>query len=309
MGDTYQLHKGEASLLDLVDGSLAMGAAGAKSVYYVDNNAGSDGNDGSSWEYSMKTLSATLALSHADIASGASGWAARNVIFFKGDQSADADGENLVLLAQKTDIIGVGSTSQYPQSTLVGAHVPISATGIGVRFINVRFKCPAAGGSMFTLNATQRGIEFINCTFDATNTAAATSAIIATAVWFLKIKNCRFVGPFAGTVISIAAGNARGLDISDNYIEGAAAGISLATGVTSTPDNMLVARNTMRVGAVGITDTDETLLQIVDNRVTTTAAKGSAGVGAIIGNEYLAMGNLISASDLVGAVWPVLGTV
>lgn len=310
MSNPYIMKKGVANMLDLKDGYMGYGnlAIGAKTVYHVDNNNGNDSNAGTSWDDAIKTLSIALAKSHADIAVNAKGWAARNVIFFKGDQDADADGENLVLLAQKTDIVGVGTTSCFLQPTLVGAHVPISATGIGVRFINMRFKAPAAGGTIFTLNSTQRGIEFINCTFDATNTAAATSAIIATAVWFLKVKGCQFVGPFAGTVISIATGNAQGLEVTDNYIEGAANGVSLATGVTSSPNHMLAARNIMRVGGIGINDTDQTLLQIVDNRVTTTAAKGVGGAGAIVGNEYLAMGNKISASDLGGADWPALGS-
>jgi hypothetical protein len=71
---------------------------------------------------------------------------------------------------------------------------------------------------------------------------------------------------------------------------------------------MIVARNVIRTALVGITDTDQTLLQIVDNKVTTTAAKGTGGAGAIVGNEFLAMGNKISASDLGGADWPALGS-
>ena len=269
------------------------GSSGGGNEFFVDLNFGDDTWDGLSFERPFKTLAVALAASHADIAAGSKGWAARNKIYFKGDQAADAEGENLVLLAQKTDIIGVGSTSSFTQPTLLGNHVPISATGIGVRFFNIRFVCPAAGGTMFTLDATQRGIGFYDCTFDATNTAAATSAIIATAVWFLEIHNCEFVGQFSGAVISILAGNAQGLEIADNYIEGAATGIVLATGVTSSPNHMVVERNVMRTGTECIIDTDEALLQIVDNKMSTEQAKGASGVGAVIGNEFLSMGNKI----------------
>ena len=285
------------------------GGSGGGNEFFVDANFGDDTWAGTSFERPFKTLAVALAASHADIAAGSKGWAARNRIYFKGDQTLDAEGETLVLLAQKTDIIGVGSTSSFMQPTLVGNHVPISATGIGVRFFNMRFRCPAAGGTMFTLNATQRGIEFHGCTFDATNTAAATSAIIATAVWFLKIRNCEFIGPFSGPVISILIGNAQGLHITDNYIEGAAQGVLFATGVTYHPTRILVAGNTIITGTECIVDTDETVVEIVNNTLTTLQAKGVSGVGAVVANEFLAAGNKITASDLANADWPVLGTV
>ena len=280
----------------------------AGTVYFVDGNAGLDTNDGLSWGSAFKKLSVALAASHANIAAGSTGWAARNRIYFKADHDIDADGENLVLLAQKTDIIGVGSTSNFTQSTLVGAHVPISTTGIGVRFFNIRFKAPAAGGTIFTLNATQRGIEFHGCTFDATNTAAATTAIKATAVWFLKIKNCEFVGPFAGPVISILAGNAQGLEISDNYIEGAAQGILFATSVTSSPKKILVARNIVHTGTECLVDTDATVVAAIDNNLVTLQANGSNGDGILTVNQKLAQGNWLTASDMNQCFYPLVGT-
>lgn len=269
------------------------------STFYVDGNAGDDDKSGKgSWDEATKKLSVALALSHADIASGAKGWAARNRIFVKGDALT----EDLVLLAQKTDIVGVGSYNQWPRPGLIGNHVPISATGIGVRFSNFHFG--AVSGDMWTLDSSQRGIEFHNCQFDATPTC--TGAILTAAVWFLKIYNCSFVGDFTDAVIEIGAGNAQGLEILGNYIEGDNAGIELNASTTCSPNKILIAENKIHTATECINDAAD-IAAIIDNKCITLQAKGVAGAGAIVGNEYLSAGNKICASDLANANWPALG--
>ena len=129
------MRKGIASVYDLVDGqALAnVALAGAKTVYYCDGNYGSDSQGGTGgWDNAKQTLAAALLASHNDIASGAEGWAARNVILCK----ADAFVENLVLLAQKTDVIGVGSYNANAKCALVGNHVPTTRQAYGTRFFN-----------------------------------------------------------------------------------------------------------------------------------------------------------------------------
>jgi len=271
--------------------------------YCVDGNAGSAGKSGYGWDNALDTLAEALALSHANIAAGSTGWAARNRIFVKGD----AFEEDLVLLAQKTDIIGVGSYNQWPRPGIVGNHVPISSTGIGVRFFNIHFKAPAAGGDLMTLNSTQRGIEFWNCVFDATNTVAATGGVIATAVWFLKMFGCRLVGQFSDAAIEIGAGNAQGLEIVGNYIEGANQGIHINGSVTTSPEKGLIEDNTIHTSLECIYDESD-VMAIVNNKVVTLQAKGVGGAGAIVGNEYLSVGNKMSASDAANCDWPALGS-
>lgn len=272
-------------------------------TYHIDGNAGLDTNDGLTWAKAMKTVAVAMAASHANIAASSTGWAARNLIFIKGD----AFEEDLVLLAQKTDIIGVGSYNQWMKPGIVGNHVPISATGIGVRFFNIHFRPPAGGGDIMTLNATQRGIEFHKCTFDATNTANATGAIIATAVWFLRIEECEFVGPFSDAAIEIGAGNAQGLTIKSNYIEGANQGIDINGSTTTSPNKGRIEGNVIHTATECINDGAD-VMAIINNRAITLQAKGTAGAGAIVGNEFLAGGNKIAASDLANADWPALGT-
>ena len=135
----YMMRKGESRLNDLIDG-MAMAnvaLAGAKTIYYVDGNFGSDNQGGTGgWYNAKQTLSAALAASHADIASGAEGWAARNVILCKGD----ALDEDLVLLAQKTDVIGLGSYNANQKCGLIGNHVPTTNDAYGTRFYNFWFQ-------------------------------------------------------------------------------------------------------------------------------------------------------------------------
>ena len=304
--DFYGKESGN-SVLTITDGGVIMPNPSYGVDYYVNGNTGDDTKSGrGGWGNAMKTMAVALAASHASIASSplatGAGWAARNRIHCVGD----AFTEDLVLLAQKTDIIGWGSYNQWMKCGLVGNHVPISATGIGVRFFNFHFRPPAGGGDMFTLDATQRGIEFHNCTFDATNTAAATGAILATAVWFLRIINCKFVGAFSDAVIEIAAGNAQGLRILGNEIEGANNGIDLLTGVTSSPNKILIEGNTIDVTGIGINDVDATLAAIVNNRVITANNEGTLGDGAIIGNIRRGIDNWIATADKSNSAWPAI---
>ena len=274
------------------------GGQGGGVEYFVDGNAGLDTNDGLSWDAAFKTMAVGLAASHANIASGAAGWAARNKVYCKGDAFV----ENLVLLAQKTDIIGVGSYNQFPRPGLTGNHVPISATGIGVRFFNFHFN--AASGDIFTLDSSQRGIEFHNCYFDATPTC--TGAIMATAVWFLKIYNCHFVGDFTDAVIELGAGNAQGLEIVGNYIEGDNQGIDFDAATTCSPNKVLIADNKIHTATECIND-EASIAAIMNNTCETLQAKGVGGAGAIVADEFLCGGNKISASDLANADYPALG--
>lgn len=307
--DFYGKESGN-SVMTITDGGVIMPNPSYGVDYYVNGNTGDDDNSGrGGWGNAMKTLAVALAASHASIASSplatGAGWAAENRIHCV----ADAFTEDLVLLAQKTTIIGYGHYNQWFGCGLVGNHVPISATGIGVKFVNFYFLPPAGGGDIFTLDSTQRGIEFDNCTFDATNTANASGAIIAAAVWFLRIMNCRFVGPFSDAVIEIGAGNAQGLRIIGNEIEGAENGIDLLTGVTSSPNKVLIEGNTIDVTAIGINDVDTTVAAIVNNSVITANNEGTLGDGAIIGNTKKGVNNFISTGDKINCPWPLRGTI
>lgn len=301
----FRMVAGISVLDDLADGQLALGsyAAGAKTVYYVDGNCGNDGNTGTGgWDNAYKTLAVALAASHADIASGAFGWAARNVIFARGDTFT----EDLVLLADKTDVIGVGSYDARPGPGLVGNHVPVGAF-IGCRFINWFFRSPAAGGDIWTIPTTCGGLAFLGCDFDGASTTKATGAIITTSLERFTVKDCTFVGAFSDAVIELGGTEHNSLMICDNVIQGANVGIEAKSTVTTTIRDGFILRNTISTTLEGILESSSKLY-VHDNRVVTLAAKGTAGAGAIVAGAKMMLGNKVSCSDVANADVPALGT-
>lgn len=284
---------------------IAAGVGSIGVTFYVDGNAGNDANDGLSWEYAFKTLSAALAASHANIAAGATGWASRNRIFVK----ADAITEDLTALAQKTDVIGVGSMDWRSKALIIGNHV-VSAdvSYMGCRFINMEFKTPAAGGDLFTI-ASQHGIEFIGCDFLATSTTAATGAILATACVDLAIKACRFMGAYSDAVIEVLAGQADGLTLVDNFVQGANTGIEISGSATFAAGRYgLIKGNVFATTGACIVDS-EAKSYVVKNHLFTAAAKGVAMVGAITCGLTLAQDNRITTSDANNVVYPAEGSI
>ena len=279
----------------------------AGETYYVDLNNGDDGNGGDSWESAWGTLSVALAVSHAAIAANAWGWTARNRIFVKADQTADAEGEDLTALAQKTDIIGVGSVDHLLGARIIGNHAIDTTSYMGCRFINMIFKCPAAGGDIFTLPTEQSGIAFLGCTFDAQSTTKCGGAIIATAVESLTIQGCTFMGQFSDAVIEIGAGASNSLLIADNIIEGANNGVEINASATCAARAGRVLRNTINTTAICITD-GSGKFYVHNNDCVTGNATGAAGAGGIVAGAKMMLGNKLCGSDNVNCNVPALGT-
>ena len=186
--------------------------------FYVNVNAGVDTNSGKSKVTALKTLAAAIVLSNASIAANAYGWAARNRIFFEGDNNEEHK-ETLITLPNKCDIIGVGSYDHRDYPIMIGNHVVGAAVYMGTRFIHMGFKSLAAGGALFTVPSTTVGLQFIDCYFDANTTVVGTIGLSATAVDFLKVIGCKFFGAFSTAAIVIGAGEGRGTMIIGNTIE------------------------------------------------------------------------------------------
>jgi len=238
---------------------LAAGIYSTGTTYYVDANAGADTNDGLSWEYAFKTLTVAMAASHADIAAGASGWANRNRIFYKGD-NAEAAAETLTTLAQKTDIIGVGSYDHHPFPILIGNHVIGAGAYMGCRFINIGFRSPAAGGVIMNVPTTTSGLEFLDCPIMGDSATPATKGIVATAVEMLKIKGCRFIGAFSTDAIELGTGATNGLLIEDNIVQSGAAGIVANAGLTCVARDAIIRNNTFDVATITVNDASGKIL-------------------------------------------------
>lgn len=259
--------------------------------YYVEANAGDDDNDGLSWDSAYATLAVALAASHANIAAGSSGWAARNTIFIKGDTLT----EDLTKLAQKTTIVGCGSCDGTSPARILGHHVIDTGAYIGCRFVNVAFIGKAATAApIITLVTQQAGAEFVNCMFLA-NTST-TTAITATAVTDLKILGSSFYGSwvsgFATAAISLGAGSGNRTIISDNLIENSAAkGILVDAGRTG--GGSFIIRNQIYCHTIAVDDPSSTFYTI-DNR-----GVSDANVGATTWNAAAAKGinNLFTSAN------------
>lgn len=301
----FRMIAGVSTLDDLADGYLALGnfAIGAKTVYFLDGNCGNDGNTGTGgWHNAFKTMAVALAASHADIASGAYGWAARNVIFARGDTFT----EDLVLLADKTDVVGVGSYDHRSKPGVVGNHVPVG-TFMGTRFINIDFRSPAAGGDIWTVPTTVTGLSFLGCEFDGASTTAATGAIVITTSESFTIQDCVFRGAFSDAVIELAGTEFNSLLIADNIIQGGQQGIDVKSTVTTSIRSGYILRNTINSVTECINEASGKIY-VHNNNCVTAAAKGTAGAGAIVAGAKMMLGNKISASDVANASVPAEGT-
>jgi len=242
--------------------------------FYVNVNAGADTNSGKSKVTALKTLAAAIVLSNASIAANAYGWAARNRIFFEGDNNEEHK-ETLITLPSKCDVIGVGSYDHRSYPVMIGNHVIGAGAYMGTRFINMGFKSLATGGAIFTVPTTTSGLQFINCFFDASTAVVGTIGISLTAVEMARIEGCEFIGAFSTTAINIGAGESNGLAIIGNKILGAVKGITVDSSMTQSVRSGIIADNYIETTAMAIDENSDKLL-IANNTILSGAGNGYA---------------------------------
>ena len=292
--------------IDLFDasGKLNFGFFGAGKEYYVDANAGLDTNTGLSWNYAFKTLAVAITASNAYIASGAVGWAARNKIYYKGDNN-EASAEDLITLPSKCDVIGVGSYDHRSYPVLIGTHVIGSGAYMGTRFINVGFQSKAAGGVIFTAPTTTSGLTFLNCYFDGRGATPATKALLLTAIEQCSVVGCKFIGKYSTTTIDIGTGSSRALLIKDNEIESGAIGITVHSGLTCVDAVAMILDNVFDVVTLVIDENSDKV--IVGGNRGRTQADGTV-ILTIDYNDNMAYDNILAHSAGVSQ-YPVLVTI
>lgn len=259
-------------------------------TYYVENNAGSDTNDGKSWETAFKTLAAAIAANNINIALNSSTWAARNTIYFKGDTET----VNLVAFPNKCDVIGVGSYDANSMPGITGRHVPVNAGNYGTRFINIWFKGIAHASAIVTLASSSSGIQFVGCVFDAT-AGTITSGVLATASPFLKVIDCDFRGAFATSFISFGTGEAGRAIIENNNMSGSL-GKGIVLGAGTTASWAMIAKNNFIQCAGQWVDDDADILYVINNRAITAVDCATYTAGFDM-NLLIASGNLQTGSN------------
>lgn len=277
--------RGNAGMEPFSAGTLG----GAPSVFYVDGNVVSSGN-GLGWLSAFKTLTEGLAAAHAYMStSGNRAWAQRATVYCCGDNLD----EDLALGAEKSDVIGVGTSNSFTHCTLIGNHAPLTTNTWGMRWYNMRFGSDTAG-SLWTLTSVSAGIKFFDCEFADQSAANQESAIIATAVGGFEVAFCRFAGPtgfmFDTAGISIAAGNALDTNIHDSYISGNI-GILINASATSNGGQITIDNNVI-FGTTQCIDDNSDLAIVTNNRwinLGTLAASHDINLAQAAGN--VATGN------------------
>jgi len=266
--------------------------------YFVDANRTVDTGDGLSWATAFQKLATALAASHANIALTANrNWAGRNRIFLK----ADSTTEDLVLLADKTDVIGVGSKDSYSMPCIIGNHVPVHTEPycMGTRFFNVQFRGAVAdGGIIWTLASTVSGIQFHGCHFNGWSTIPATIGLKATASPRLEVHNCKFNGAFSTAAIHLLTGEANGTLIKDNLINSAGIGIDVDSGFTCANEQAFVIGNRIKATGLVIDDDSDTMVYM-DNVCISGGAFGDTSHDI---PATLSVNNVVTGSDKTGLV-------
>lgn len=260
--------------------------------YFVDGNSGGSGRDGKSWDTALDTLTEALALSHANIAASSRGWASRNTIFCKGDSLT----EDLTKLADKTDVIGVGSCDgQMPGARLLGNHV-ISGAYIGCRFINMALKDNDATGTIMTLVTAQGATQFIGCKF--LSGTASVIALLATAVTDLYVGFCNFQGSWTSSwstaALSLGAGTGHRTIIEENTIgNGHASGVGILVNGSRAGAESYIRRNDITCTALTVDDDSDTF-HVVGNIL---RSGGAVGATSYDFNVALSTLNYVTGSD------------
>lgn len=275
------------SMLTLAPGGAVFPNPTGAQDYFVDLNRSSAGN-GLSPDTAFKTIAAAIAASNTSIGLTANRWwARRNRIFVMGDGIK----ENLTVLPEKCDIIGMGS-DLLPYPRVIGHHT-IALAKVGCRFINMGFLADGTG-DLFAFPAGCHGLEFRGCWLGASNAGNA-KALEITNCALVKIIGCRFVqSPAAygtgifGIGISIeGVASTHETVIEGNFID-ATVGIKV---VASSPAYGSVINNNIIKSVSYWVDDDSDTVMVINNRACTEINCATSTAGWDF-NLDLASGNL-----------------
>lgn len=301
-GGTIRLNaRGQLAAGGIMEPFSAGTLGGAPSVFYVDGNVVSSGN-GLSWLSAVKTLAEGLALAQAyQSTSGNRAWAHRSTIYACGDALT----EDIVLAAEKTDVIGVGSANSHDMVEITGNHVPATNNTFGMRWFHCQFQ-EVDSGAMWTLQAQETGWKFIDCVFSSRG-ANATHGILWTTSYNLEVRDCFFDGfpnAFTTAAIEIGTGLSDKVIIQNNTIL-ASIGVVIHASYSNVAGICLIKDNTMVVSTFAVDD-NSSIAWITGNNIMSSAAVGASGgtIGNIIDStDPFGCNNFVTGSD-GNVMWP-----
>ena len=288
--------------------------------YFVDLNASSASSavamaahdltvDGTSWSSAFQLIESAITASNASIALTANRWwARRNRIFVCGDGIA----EDLTILPEKCDVIGVGS-DLYSFPRVIGVHNitatrPTAGKATACRFINMGFQATGTD-DLFQIPAACHGLSFIGCTFTAA-TGANAKALEITDSAHVRIIGCDFLtaaggvtGIFARAVSLEGTASIHDFVATDNRIICAASAFVLAAGELN---GSLVARNYIKQHGADVAVNDASNeCSFVDNRIISNQGSQAASSFATW-NAKLAVNNICTGDVVRNAPIPLV---
>jgi len=297
-GGTIRLNsRGQLTAGGVMEPFSAGTSGGAPSVFYVDGNVVSSGN-GLGWLSAFKTVEEGLLAAHTyQSTSGNRAWSHRATVYVVGDELV----EDLTVFAEKSDIIGVGSTNQHFGPRIDGTHVLVatsSDTYHGCRFFGIEFY-GAAAGIIVDIPADQNGICFHGCKFSAVD--GATIGIRNTTAQDMKITDCYFDPNTSGTgfataAIQVSAGIITNFLLQNNRIYSGGIGLDFDP-TTGQAINCWAIDNVMYTTGIGIDSEDNTLgLLVVGNRMITATDTTTYTAGFDFPLRR-SLGNIITGQD------------
>jgi len=273
--------------------------------YWVDLNRAKSGN-GSTPDRAFTAISSAIAASNASIGSARNRWwARRNRIFVMGD----GIDEDLTVLPEKCDIIGLGS-DLVPYPRIIGHHT-IALAKVGCRIINIGFLLDGTGVGL-TIPAGCHGFQIIGGMIQPSLAGNTVGVQITDSALFkilgLEIhQNPSAYGTGGICAVGIAvAGTAatHQFEIAGGYIE-ATEGIDV---VASSPAyGSRIHHTLIKATAMCIDENSDKV--IVDSVNMISAANATEdGTGVIDANTALGVNCRITCGDHLNAPWPLQGT-
>ena len=264
-------------------------------TFFVDANRANSGGDGKSWDTAYKTIAAGLAASHADISlSSNRAWAKRNTVYYCGDDIY----ETLILAAEKTDLIGVGS--DVGSTPKVTGNFTIGTARSSFRIINMAF-IPTTTSPVITFPSGMHGWELHHVKLYKVEDVVNTAQLLSTDCRDFVMKDTFIFGDARAAKSTIGfniAGTASGVGrslIDRCYICGTEA---FNVEDTSAYFEGAICRDTIFNATALCVDDDSDAWMFINNYLITEAAGGSTnGSGVVDWNTELICGNRVHASD------------
>ncbi len=207
--------------------------------------------------------------------------------------------EDHIVLAQKTDIVGVGSSNVNDRPYVIGTWViPNTDSWMGCHFYNLYFKDDGAGGVLFKV-ALQGGLQFHNCAFEAAATDTITIEL-TNCDYDIKIDNCDFLrvagASFSTAAIQIVDGASAfttGITISNNRIY--SDGIGVDWNEQTDVFDCWIRDNFFRTAAMCV-DSDDTVGLVVANNHMVTLLEPADDTGNNFNIAY-AVNNMVTGAS------------